>query len=192
MNNASFLVLTQRNPSFLPFLQQKPDKITFLFDFVRFWVIVHRKKGSKIEKMTIEDLNKEFLYFPSASKSSLSSPQPSSPILSNHTKVSFLNYIENIMRKLWMIPIVKYGFYGKNIFWSWKFGALTWNDPKMTLKWPVNDFKFQKSLLDDKTEMKEAKRLHVSNIPFRFRDPDLRHMFGVSFVFDTIWPHVTS
>jgi len=35
-----------------------------------------------------------------------------------------------------------------------------------------------KSLLDDKTEMKEAKRLHVSNIPFRFRDPDLRHMFG--------------
>jgi len=26
--------------------------------------------------------------------------------------------------------------------------------------------------------MKEAKRLHVSNIPFRFRDPDLRQMFG--------------
>lgn len=24
------------------------------------------------------------------------------------------------------------------------------------------------------------KRLHVSNIPFRFRDPDLRAMFGVS------------
>jgi len=24
------------------------------------------------------------------------------------------------------------------------------------------------------------KRLHVSNIPFRFRDPDLRSMFGVS------------
>ena len=24
------------------------------------------------------------------------------------------------------------------------------------------------------------KRLHVSNIPFRFRDPDLRQMFGVS------------
>ena len=24
------------------------------------------------------------------------------------------------------------------------------------------------------------KRLHVSNIPFRFRDPDLRNMFGVS------------
>jgi hypothetical protein len=23
------------------------------------------------------------------------------------------------------------------------------------------------------------KRLHVSNIPFRFRDPDLRAMFGV-------------
>lgn len=29
--------------------------------------------------------------------------------------------------------------------------------------------------------MKEntPKRLHVSNIPFRFRDPDLRNMFGV-------------
>ena len=27
------------------------------------------------------------------------------------------------------------------------------------------------------------KRLHVSNIPFRFRDPDLRNMFGVSFIY---------
>lgn len=26
----------------------------------------------------------------------------------------------------------------------------------------------------------QPKRLHVSNIPFRFRDPDLRNMFGVS------------
>lgn len=26
----------------------------------------------------------------------------------------------------------------------------------------------------------QPKRLHVSNIPFRFRDPDLRQMFGVS------------
>lgn len=26
----------------------------------------------------------------------------------------------------------------------------------------------------------QTKRLHVSNIPFRFRDPDLRAMFGVS------------
>jgi hypothetical protein len=26
----------------------------------------------------------------------------------------------------------------------------------------------------------QPKRLHVSNIPFRFRDPDLRAMFGVS------------
>lgn len=25
----------------------------------------------------------------------------------------------------------------------------------------------------------QPKRLHVSNIPFRFRDPDLRNMFGV-------------
>lgn len=29
----------------------------------------------------------------------------------------------------------------------------------------------------------QAKRLHVSNIPFRFRDPDLRAMFGVSFTY---------
>lgn len=26
----------------------------------------------------------------------------------------------------------------------------------------------------------QPKRLHVSNIPFRFRDPDLRQMFGVN------------
>ena len=36
------------------------------------------------------------------------------------------------------------------------------------------------TLLDEKPDMKEPKRLHVSNIPFRFRDPDLRSMFGVS------------
>ncbi|GAA6072704.1 RNA binding protein fox-1 homolog 3-like isoform X1, partial [Tachysurus ichikawai] len=27
-------------------------------------------------------------------------------------------------------------------------------------------------------EKQQPKRLHVSNIPFRFRDPDLRQMFG--------------
>lgn len=32
----------------------------------------------------------------------------------------------------------------------------------------------------------QPKRLHVSNIPFRFRDPDLRAMFGVSYLFFTI------
>lgn len=33
------------------------------------------------------------------------------------------------------------------------------------------------------TDLKgQPKRLHVSNIPFRFRDPDLRAMFGVSFL----------
>lgn len=32
----------------------------------------------------------------------------------------------------------------------------------------------------DPNEAKDTpKRLHVSNIPFRFRDPDLRQMFGV-------------
>ncbi|KFU85920.1 RNA binding protein fox-1 3, partial [Chaetura pelagica] len=30
----------------------------------------------------------------------------------------------------------------------------------------------------DNTEKQQPKRLHVSNIPFRFRDPDLRQMFG--------------
>ncbi|XP_078510115.1 RNA binding protein fox-1 homolog 3 isoform X4 [Lissotriton helveticus] len=30
----------------------------------------------------------------------------------------------------------------------------------------------------DSTEKQQPKRLHVSNIPFRFRDPDLRQMFG--------------
>lgn len=29
----------------------------------------------------------------------------------------------------------------------------------------------------------QPKRLHVSNIPFRFRDPDLRQLFGVSNIF---------
>lgn len=34
--------------------------------------------------------------------------------------------------------------------------------------------------IGDPTEAKGTpKRLHVSNIPFRFRDPDLRQMFGV-------------
>src|SRR4029434_2945301 len=32
----------------------------------------------------------------------------------------------------------------------------------------------------DASEKQQPKRLHVSNIPFRFRDPDLRQMFGVS------------
>lgn len=35
------------------------------------------------------------------------------------------------------------------------------------------------SILSDSKS--QPKRLHVSNIPFRFRDPDLRAMFGVSF-----------
>lgn len=35
--------------------------------------------------------------------------------------------------------------------------------------------------LPESTDSKaQPKRLHVSNIPFRFRDPDLRQMFGVS------------
>lgn len=34
----------------------------------------------------------------------------------------------------------------------------------------------------------QPKRLHVSNIPFRFRDPDLRAMFGVSFILRLLLP----
>ncbi|XP_044034249.1 RNA binding protein fox-1 homolog 3 isoform X8 [Siniperca chuatsi] len=35
-------------------------------------------------------------------------------------------------------------------------------------------------LPSDSSEKQQPKRLHVSNIPFRFRDPDLRQMFGVN------------
>lgn len=35
------------------------------------------------------------------------------------------------------------------------------------------------SNVDDSDAKGTPKRLHVSNIPFRFRDPDLRQMFGV-------------
>lgn len=39
----------------------------------------------------------------------------------------------------------------------------------------------QQTQSSESTENKtQPKRLHVSNIPFRFRDPDLRQMFGVS------------
>lgn len=39
----------------------------------------------------------------------------------------------------------------------------------------------------DSSEAKGTpKRLHVSNIPFRFRDPDLRQMFGVR-IFLLLW-----
>ena len=39
---------------------------------------------------------------------------------------------------------------------------------------------------DDASKAAGHKRLHVSNIPFRFRDPDLRQMFGVSPVYTII------
>lgn len=41
----------------------------------------------------------------------------------------------------------------------------------------------------DPTEKQHPKRLHVSNIPFRFRDPDLRQMFGVSVCGPPSCPH---
>lgn len=33
----------------------------------------------------------------------------------------------------------------------------------------------------------QPKRLHVSNIPFRFRDPDLRAMFGVRHIIQLVY-----
>lgn len=36
----------------------------------------------------------------------------------------------------------------------------------------------------------QPKRLHVSNIPFRFRDPDLRAMFGVSTQLHLLYIHL--
>ncbi|XP_055510178.1 RNA binding protein fox-1 homolog 3-like isoform X11 [Leucoraja erinacea] len=36
----------------------------------------------------------------------------------------------------------------------------------------------QQLQISETTEKQQPKRLHVSNIPFRFRDPDLRQMFG--------------
>uniref|UniRef100_A0A8B9J8E5 RNA binding fox-1 homolog 3b n=1 Tax=Astyanax mexicanus TaxID=7994 RepID=A0A8B9J8E5_ASTMX len=38
----------------------------------------------------------------------------------------------------------------------------------------------------DSPEKQQPKRLHVSNIPFRFRDPDLRQMFGVSVLYSFV------
>ncbi|KAF8767691.1 RNA binding protein fox-1 like protein [Argiope bruennichi] len=34
------------------------------------------------------------------------------------------------------------------------------------------------TVISDASKMNQPKRLHVSNIPFRFRDPDLRQLFG--------------
>uniref|UniRef100_A0A8C4XFD3 RNA binding protein fox-1 homolog 1 n=1 Tax=Erpetoichthys calabaricus TaxID=27687 RepID=A0A8C4XFD3_ERPCA len=45
----------------------------------------------------------------------------------------------------------------------------------------------QQTQPSENTENKtQPKRLHVSNIPFRFRDPDLRQMFGVSNTIDIV------
>lgn len=41
------------------------------------------------------------------------------------------------------------------------------------------------------SQASQPKRLHVSNIPFRFRDPDLRNMFGVRLFPILAW-HVIS
>ncbi|GFY59321.1 RNA binding protein fox-1 [Trichonephila inaurata madagascariensis] len=36
------------------------------------------------------------------------------------------------------------------------------------------------TVISDASKVNQPKRLHVSNIPFRFRDPDLRQLFGVN------------
>lgn len=43
---------------------------------------------------------------------------------------------------------------------------------------PTEDVTQTDVLISESTEKQQPKRLHVSNIPFRFRDPDLRQMFG--------------
>lgn len=49
----------------------------------------------------------------------------------------------------------------------------------------------QQTQITESSESKPIpKRLHVSNIPFRFRDPDLRQMFGVRMSF--YWNSVQS
>ncbi|CAB1350357.1 unnamed protein product, partial [Coregonus sp. 'balchen'] len=40
------------------------------------------------------------------------------------------------------------------------------------------DSQQQSQSSDSSNSKTQPKRLHVSNIPFRFRDPDLRQMFG--------------
>jgi hypothetical protein len=53
----------------------------------------------------------------------------------------------------------------------------------------MDPFSFQKPIEADCQMIenyKEPKRLHVSNIPFRFRDADLRQMFGVRKLYSII------
>lgn len=45
---------------------------------------------------------------------------------------------------------------------------------------PVNSLPNGAELKIATDQSSSPKRLHVSNIPFRFRDPDLRQLFGVS------------
>lgn len=53
---------------------------------------------------------------------------------------------------------------------------------------PVTSGTTTPSTVTQGTDLKgQPKRLHVSNIPFRFRDPDLRAMFGVSLYFSCIF-----
>lgn len=51
--------------------------------------------------------------------------------------------------------------------------------PTQTATTESNDTNTTNTSQTDPTK-NQPKRLHVSNIPFRFRDPDLRAMFGVS------------
>ncbi|XP_026077172.1 RNA binding protein fox-1 homolog 3-like isoform X4 [Carassius auratus] len=56
------------------------------------------------------------------------------------------------------------------------------NTPAISSTAPTEDVtQTEVSLLHlESTEKQQPKRLHVSNIPFRFRDPDLRQIFGVN------------
>ncbi|XP_012590027.1 PREDICTED: RNA binding protein fox-1 homolog 3 [Condylura cristata] len=57
-------------------------------------------------------------------------------------------------------------------------GGVSWWRQKQTDEAAQTDS--QPALPPGPSEKQQPKRLHVSNIPFRFRDPDLRQMFGHS------------
>ena len=54
------------------------------------------------------------------------------------------------------------------------------NQAKAVSPTPSQQQQQQQQLLPAVAVALQPKRLHVSNIPFRFRDPDLRQLFGVS------------
>lgn len=57
---------------------------------------------------------------------------------------------------------------------------ISWGSLQPTEEGPAADLTPEAPEAENVESKSQPKRLHVSNIPFRFRDPDLRQMFGVS------------